>query len=174
MKYNFRDEVSNLSKEQMVDLLQFMADSWWNLQNTWMVNISKEFGTEVAAKFDGLVFSRCAQVQARRLQKLFGLGDDIPALIEANKLSPLWSFVDMEILDQTEKSVRFLVTKCQMQLNRLEAGLPELPCKQPGIDVLGGFGKTVNPKIKMTCLLCPPDEHPDDAWCEWLYELEED
>jgi hypothetical protein len=31
----------------------------------------------------------------------------------------------------------------------------------------------INPAAKVKCLVCPPDEHPEDVWCEWEFEIPE-
>jgi hypothetical protein len=36
------------------------------------------------------------------------------------------------------------------------------------------FAKELNSKIKVYCVVCPPDEHKDDLWCEWIFTLEEE
>jgi hypothetical protein len=37
-----------------------------------------------------------------------------------------------------------------------------------------GFARTVDPRIQTRCIACPPDAHPDDAWCTWEFTLPAD
>jgi len=173
MKVKLRDELAGLSKEQLVDYAEMMTKNWWNLQNNWMLQVSRRFGSEVAAEFDALVFGRQAEVQARRLKKLFSLGDDIQSLVRAVNLSTLLSNVEFEYVNIGDKSCRIRVTSCSMQLARREAGLPELPCKVAGMEANSRFALAINPRIKTTCIVCPPDKHPDDIWCEWEFTIPE-
>lgn len=81
--------------------------------------------------------------------------------------------MEFESPEIDEKRAPILVTKCAMQLKRKKAGLSELPCKEPGIVCVEGFASAYHTKIKTTCLLYPPDEHSDNEWCHWLFELED-
>ena len=85
----------------------------------------------------------------------------------------VFSNVEFEFSEIQKDKVRLIVTKCTMQLNRRKVGLPELPCKEPGLLAVEGFALALNPKIKTTCLFCPPDEHPDNEWCHWMVELKD-
>jgi hypothetical protein len=38
---------------------------------------------------------------------------------------------------------------------------------------LKAFAKEFNPDIEVKCNVCPPDEHPDDLWCEWEFAMKE-
>lgn len=171
MKVNYRDELAKLSKKELIEYAEMMASNWWNLQNNWMLNITQRYGSETAAEFDALIFGRQAEVQAWRLRKLFSLGDDIQSFIKAINVSTLLANVEFEYVEVDDKHCRIRVTSCSMQLARRKLGLPELPCKIAGIAANGRFASAMNPKIKTTCIICPPDEHPDDLWCEWQFDL---
>ena len=171
MKINYQEQLANLSKDQLIQYSEMMANNWWNLQNNWMINVTKRYGSEVAAEFDGIVFGRQAEVQAWRLKKLFNLGDDIQSLVKAINLSTLLSNVEFEYVEVDEKHCRLRVTSCSMQLERKKLGVPELPCKMPGTEANGKFASAINPKVKTTCIICPPDKHPDNLWCEWQFDL---
>lgn len=160
-----------MTREMLVEYADFLGKSFWTHQGQWMVHVNERYGTETAAEFDQKVFSKSAEVQAFRLKKLFQLGGSISDLIRAMNLSTIWSNVDFEWLDVTENSARLRITDCIMQKNRLDLGLPELPCKDPAMGVNTGVTNALNPDIKTTCVVCPPDKHEEDRWCEWLFEL---
>jgi hypothetical protein len=127
MKISYKGELQKLTKAKIIDYCDVMASNWWNLQNNWMLNISKDYGSETAAKYDALVFGRNAEVQAWRLKKLFNLGDGIDDLIKAIGLSTLLANVDYDISEVSATHCRIRVTSCSMQLARRKVGLPELP-----------------------------------------------
>ncbi len=66
----------------------------------------------------------------------------------------------------------FRMNSCRIQKARKRQELPDFPCKSVGIIEYSGFAKTINPRIKTTCLVCPPDPHPCDVWCAWEFRLE--
>jgi len=171
MKVSYRDELNKLSKEQLIEYCDMMASNWWNLQNNWMFNISKKYGSEIAAEFDAMVFGRQAEVQAWRIKKLLNLGEDMQSLVKAVNLSTLLTNVGYEYVSIDDKHCRLRVTSCSMQLARRKAGLPELPCKIAGMESNSRFAKAMNSKVETTCIVCPPDKHPEDLWCEWQFDL---
>lgn len=171
MKLDYGELLKELSREELIAQVEFLADSWWNLQGNWMQNVSERFGSETAAELDGIVFGRAGEVQAKRLKKIYNLGDDIEALAKAINLSTLLSNVEFEYIQIDKKHCRLRITKCNMQLGRLASGLSELPCKVPGTAANARFASAINPRIRTTCIVCPPDSHPEDIWCEWQFDL---
>jgi hypothetical protein len=165
--------ISELSREELLELSKFLAASWWHLQNNWMQNIDLRYGTEATVELDGLIFGRAAAVQARRLQKIFKLGNDIPSLMKALDISTVLANVEWEWTKVSDKQCIYKVTRCNQQLARMAGGLPELPCKTASISINSNFASAFNPKIKTTCLLCPPDNHAKDKWCEFQFDLED-
>jgi hypothetical protein len=33
------------------------------------------------------------------------------------------------------------------------------------------FARAVDPRIQTRCIVCPPDDHPDDVWCAWEFSI---
>ncbi len=66
------------------------------------------------------------------------------------------------------------VTDCHPQKARIRKGLGEFPCRTVGRAYFESLLAELNPDIRFRCLVCPPDEHPDDLWCEWEVWMERD
>ena len=64
--------------------------------------------------------------------------------------------------------------RCRVQNTRLKKGLSEFGCKPVRFGFLKAFANEINPAIKVSCSMCPPDEHPEDLWCEWEFRLSEE
>ena len=62
---------------------------------------------------------------------------------------------------------------CRVQSARKRRGLQDFPCKPVGISEYGLFAKTVDPRIETRCIICPPDNHPEDYYCAWEFTLKE-
>jgi hypothetical protein len=115
------------------------------------------------------------KIEARRIKKLFNItGDDIPALMSGLRYSG-WT-LDLEgkeiILEQNRGVIRNL--RCRVQNTRIKKGLQEFGCKPVRWGFLKAFAYEFNPRIVVNCNLCPPDEHPQDLWCEWEFTIEDD
>jgi hypothetical protein len=99
-------------------------------------------------------------------------GGGIPALIQALKFR-LYAHINVqEIEEASDTHCVFRMNRCRVQEARKRQGLPDFPCKPIGIVEYSGFAKTIDPRIKTKCLICPPDSHPSDVWCSWEFRLE--
>ncbi len=115
------------------------------------------------------------KIEARKIKLLFDIdGSDIRSMIKALQYSG-WALdlEDKEIDIQKNKAILRNV-KCRVQNTRLEKGLGEFGCKPVRWGFLKAFAKEFNPNIVVKCNSCPPDEHPDDLWCEWEFIMKEE
>ena len=122
-------------------------------------------------EFDHIAFGRAAEVQVYRLKKFFNLGDDMSALMKIFDFSEFCSNIEYEYLEVSDERLIWRVTKCPMQIDRINAGMPELACKLSAIYINERIAKAINPKMKSICVYCPPDPHSDDRWCEFEYKI---
>ena len=165
------EKLSQLSKEQLLEFIDMLQKNWWNLQNNYILYINNEYGEEAAVNADAHCFPANAKVQMYRLRKLFGLKDDLQSLMDAMALSTIWANGEYEIRKIDDQRFAIKVTTCHQQVRRLEDGIGEIPCKPAGIAICEAAATVINPSAKVKCLVCPPDEHPEDVWCEWQFEI---
>ena len=74
-----------------------------------------------------------------------------------------------EIVEETPDSFVFRMSNCRVQAARNRKGLEDYPCKSGGIVEYTTFARTIDPRIKVTCLACPPDPHPAAWFCAWKF-----
>lgn len=165
------EKLSKLSKEQLLEFIDMLQKNWWNLQNNYILYINNEYGEEAAVNADANCFPANAKVQMYRLMKMFGLKDDIQSLMDAMVLSTIWVNADYDVWKVDEDRFRIKVTNCHQQVRRLEDGLGEISCKPAGIAICEAAAQVINPKATVKCLVCPPDEHPEDVWCDWEFKI---
>ncbi len=165
--------LSKLSKDELLDYIDMLQKNFWNIHNNWMAYINNEYGEEAAVKGDSHCYGANAKVQMYRFRKMFGLKDDLQSLMDAMVLSTIWVNGEYEIWKIDESRFRIKITNCYQQVRRLEDGMGEIGCKPAGLAICEAAIKVINPAASVKCLFCPPDEHPDDAWCEWEFEIGE-
>lgn len=167
-------KLSALNREQLLDYIAMLQKNWWNLQNNYILHINNTFGEEAAVKADGHCFTANAKVQMYRLRKMFDLKDDLDSLMEAMILSTIWANADYDIWKVDEYAFRIKVTNCYQQVRRVEDGIGELACKPAGLAICEGAAAVINPNTVVECVVCPPDPHPQDVWCEWELRIDGD
>jgi len=61
---------------------------------------------------------------------------------------------------------------CRVQETRRRKGLSDFPCKSVGVIEFETFARTIDPRIRTTCLHCPPDVRGGE-YCAWEFSIEE-
>jgi len=107
-------------------------------------------------------------IETKRLLEIFNAVEKTPQdvldIIDAWTSSVVFSF-EVEKVDS--KRAIFYYPHCPMQEGRVRHGRGEFPCKDVGIAAFGICAEMVNPDMKLRCIFCPPDKHPNDCWCRW-------
>ncbi len=168
-------EKKDLSKEELHELLKDAAKNWLAHDGLWFQAAEKRYGMDVAMDLDREAWESFTVIEARRIMKRLGLkpGGGISSLIQALKFR-LYAHVNVqEIAEESERHCVFRMNKCRVQEARKRKNLPDFPCKEVGIVEYSYFAQTIDPRIRTTCLICPPDPHPPDVWCSWKFEIKE-
>jgi hypothetical protein len=171
-----RDEdkklIANIPKEKIADFIFMHLRNMWAVDGLYFLGIEERFGTEAATDIDAKVWEVMGKLEARRLKTFLGIsGDDIQSVIQALQYSG-WALdlEDKEIIVDKDKAIVRNV-RCRVQNTRHSKGLSEFPCKKVRWGFLKSFAREFNPNIVVNCVMCPPDKHPDDLWCEWEFTL---
>ncbi len=167
-------EVKDLSKEELLELLADASKNWLAHDGLWFRAAEDRYGIESAMELDRKAWEDFTVIEANRIMKRLRIkqGGGIPALVQALKFR-LYAHINVqEIKEMSETHCIFRMNSCRVQEARRRQDLPDFPCKPVGIVEYGGFAKTIDPRIKTKCLICPPDPHPPDVWCEWEFKIE--
>ncbi len=164
--------IKKIPKDKLADFIFMHLRNMWAVDGLYYLGIEESFGTDAATEIDRKVWDLMGKIEARRIKKLFNItGTDIPSMIKALSYSG-WALdlEDKEILLENNKAIVRNI-KCRVQNTRIEKGLKEFGCKPVRFGFLKAFAKEINPNIIVTCNVCPPDNHPKDLWCEWVFTL---
>lgn len=166
----------DLSKDELLELLADAAKNWLAHDGLWFLEVEGESGLETALELDRRAWEKFTVIEAQRIMRRLGLelrGENgIPALVEALGFR-LYAYInEQEVREVSDKRCVFKMRSCRVQEARKRKGLPDFPCKPVGLVEYAGFAQTIDPRIRTRCLVCPPDEHPDDLWCAWEFVLD--
>jgi hypothetical protein len=164
--------IKEISKEKLPDFVFMHLRNMWAVDGLYYLFIEEEYGTKVATDIDRKVWEVMGKIEARKIKKLLNIkGNDIKSLMDALSYSG-WAMdlEDKEIIVKKDSGIIRNV-RCRVQNTRLSKGLPEFGCKPVRFGFLKSFAKEINSEIELTCNVCPPDKHPKDLWCEWVFTL---
>ena len=166
-----RKMLASLSKDELLDYLFLQVRNLWRVDGLYFLGIEKKFGTMAATEIDAGVWEAMAGIEAKSLQKMFKVEENpgVAKIMELLEKSS-WALDQPFKTTQISKGHAILsVDRCRTQETRLSKGLEEFPCKQVRFDYLKNFANTLNPKVEVKCLVCPPDKHQKDSWCKWEF-----
>jgi hypothetical protein len=168
-----RETLSYIPHEKLLDFIFLQIRNLWRVDGLYFLGIEKEFGTEAATGIDSGVWEAMAQIEAKSLQKMFKVGEnaDVRTIIELLRRSSWALDQPFKTVEMSDRRATLNVGKCRTQESRLGKGLDEFPCKKVRFVYLKNFAKTLNPKVEVNCIVCPPDRHSKDAWCKWEFRL---
>ena len=168
-----RELIEGIPKNKLADFIFMHLRNMWTVDGLYYLGIEEQLGTEAATKIDSYVWEVMGKIEARKIKQLFDIADtDIPSLMKALQYSG-WSMdLEHKEIEITQNKGILRNIRCRVQNTRLKKGLTEFGCKPVRYGFLKAFAKEINPAITVSCSVCPPEDHPDDLWCEWVFTLE--
>ena len=177
VKDDAQELLANLSKEELVELLEDTAKNWLACDGLWFQAIEKYFDPEMhtSKRINDTNWVRFSYIEAKTIMKRLNLPENggIPALKEALKYRQYALINPCEIVEINENRIVFRMNDCRVQSARKRKGLPDYNCKSAGITEYSRFAEAIDPRIKTKCIGCPPDPHPDEWCCAWEFEIPE-
>ena len=167
------EELKKLSKEELISYIEDISKNWLAMDGVWFQAVEKRYGMEKAIECDIDSWNVFTVIEAKRIMQRFNVPENggIPALMKALKFRVYANINKQEIIEISEDRCVFRMIDCRVQSARKRKGLPDFPCKRVGMTEYILFAKTIDPRIEVTCLSCPPDAHPEDYYCAWEFIL---
>ncbi|MCP4144881.1 MAG: hypothetical protein GY752_06305 [bacterium] len=168
-------DLSKYSREELEQWLNDAAKLWLAHDGLWFQSIEKKRDMEEAIEHDTNAWARFSPIEAKRIMNRLNIqpGGGIQALRKC-LFARLYTLLnDQELVEESDTHLVFQMSTCRVQDARKRYGLNDFPCKPVGLVEYQTFAETVDPRIKVNCIACPPDEHPDNWYCKWEFKLEE-
>jgi len=173
-----RGMLENLPLEKLLDLFFLHIRNLWRVDGLYFLGIEEKFGTEAATEIDANCWKILAKIEARDLKRTLGIDrvEDAETLLYLLR-NTSWALYQTEKaveVDSSKKVGGFRVVSCRVQEARLKKGLGIFPCKRVRFGYLKSFAEELNPNFEVRCRVCPPDEKPQNYWCEWEFKLKDE
>jgi hypothetical protein len=164
------EELSDLSREKLIELMENFAKNWLAHDGLWFQAVERAHGLEHAIELDAQAWSRFSPIEAQRIKVFLDLPENggLDALEKALAYR-LYAVLNKQRCERVDDRLRFFMEDCRVQSARKRKGMPDFPCKKVGIVEYSTFASTIDPRIKTRCIACPPDVHPDEYYCGWEF-----
>lgn len=168
-----REMLAKMSMKKFLDFLFLHVRNLWRVDGLYFLGIEKEFDTEAATEIDAGVWQIMAKIEAKSLRRMFEVDKnaDITTIMNLLQKSSWALDQPFKTIEMSDNKAVLSIDRCRTQEARLKKGLGEFPCRKVRFDYLKNFARTLNPNVKVDCLVCPPDKHPPDLWCRWRFKL---
>lgn len=168
-------DLEKLSKEQLIGMIDDFAKNWLAHDGLWFQQVEKNYGLEKAIELDTEAWRTFTKIEAKRIMTRHNIpaNSGLEGLKKALSFR-LYSRLNIQsISEEAENSFVFQMNRCRVQYSRNRKGFPDFPCKSVGIVEYSEFAKTIDKRLKTTCIACPPDDHPEEFYCAWKFEIED-
>ncbi len=163
-----------MSRDDLLRTLEMFAKNWLAHDGCWFLAAEERFNLETAIDLDARSWKRFAAAEARRIMATFNIPESggLESLERALNLR-LYVVINTQRIEWSEdrKCLRFFMDVCRVQEARRRKGLPDFPCKSVGMVEFETFAGAVDPRIRTTCLHCPPDA-ASGQYCGWEFTIE--
>ena len=167
---------ADMNREELLTALEMFAKNWLAHDGCWFLAAEAEHGIETAIRLDELAWERFAVAEARRIMRGVAIqpGGGLEALERALSLR-MYSVINEQHVEWSDDrtTLRFFMDICRVQETRRRKGMDDFPCKSVGILEFTNFASTIDPRIRTTCLHCPPDTL-EGKYCGWQFTLDEE
>lgn len=163
-------ELSQLSREQLIELLYMDAKNLIAMDGVWFQSIEKEIGMDAAMHHDEEAWKRYTRSEARRIKNFLGLSEH-PGL-EGLEKALSYRMVDRANPSETtmlDNKLIYRILVCRVQEARTRKNMPLHPCKSAAVYEYGGFAEEIDDRIKCRCISCYPDVTDENCSCAWEF-----
>lgn len=162
-----------MDREDLLRALEMFAKNWLAHDGCWFLAAEERFDMATAIELDALSWRRFAAAEARRIMATFNIepGGGLLALEKALSLR-LYAMINSQRTEWSNdrRCLHFFMDVCRVQEARRRKGLADFPCKSVGSIEFETFAATIDPRIRTTCLHCPPDAAPGQ-YCGWEFTI---
>ncbi len=166
--------LENLSKDQLIDLIEIYSKNWLALDGVWFQSIENKLGMDEAMYHDAEAWRRFTVIEAKRIKEFLKLPEH-PGLEGLRDALSFRFYANINV-DDCKIDGNKLVYKnidCRVQTARMRKGMEFHPCKSVGIIEYSEFAKTIDDRISCRCISCYPDITDKDCCCSWEFTLNE-
>ncbi|RCK77653.1 MAG: hypothetical protein IGBAC_1962 [Ignavibacteriae bacterium] len=164
-------KLEDYTKDELIKLIKVYAKNWLSHDGCWFLAVEEKYGLEIAIELDKKSWERFAVTEARRIMNEFGIPENsgLNGLEKAFQYR-LYAHINEQEISRTENSLQFKMVECRVQKTRREKKLPLFPCKSVGMVEFTNFAQTIDKRIQVRCISCPPDE-VKEFYCGWEFTI---
>ena len=164
--------LANLEKERLISLIEAMSANWLLGDGVWFRTVENSHDMDTSKRCNDTCWTKYSPVEAAIIKSFLQLPEQsgLDGLEQSLRFR-LYAHINEQAIERTSDELILRMMKCLVQETRKRKGLSGYPCKSAGIAQFKTFARTVDSRIRIECISCPPDEHPQGWFCAWRFYL---
>ncbi len=164
--------IENLSKKELIELVDIYAKNWLAMDGVWFQSIEKKFGMAEAMEHDENAWRTFIVIEASRIKKFLQLpvNSGIEGLAKALHFR-MYANINKDEIIIDGNTLIYRTLDCRVQNARKRKGMPFHPCKSVGMIEYTYFAKTIDERFDCEALSCYPDITDESCNCSWKFTL---
>ena len=169
---NNHENLSSLTKEELINLIEIYSKNWIAMYGVWFQSVERKFGMDEAMFHDAEAWKIFTVIEAGRIKQFLNLPEY--AGLEGLKKALSYRFyanINENKIIEDKNTLIYQAVRCRVQEARKRKGMEYHPCKSVGIIEYSEFARTIDARIECECLSCFPDINDDSCCCSWKFTL---
>ncbi|MGB6873228.1 MAG: DUF6125 family protein [Dehalococcoidia bacterium] len=162
----------NMEKERLIGLIKAMSFNWLASDGVWFRAVEDNHDMDTSKRCNDTCWTRYSPLEAAMIKSFLQLPQQsgLDGLEQALSFR-LYAHINEQAIERSGDELILRMVKCLVQTTRRRKGLPDYPCKSAGVAEFPAFARMIDPRIKVECISCPPDEHPKAWVCAWRFYI---
>ncbi len=164
----------HMTADELRTYLFFLLRHYRVMDSFWFIYINEMFDQPTAELINEKVWERVSGLAAKELVEKFDIQEKgLAGFVKAQQLYPWCALIGYEF-ERHADEVLLSVPSCPTQVARLKRGLGEYHCKEMHKKEFVNFARAIDEQIQVECLYAPPDDHPDNMFCQWRFSIKDE
>jgi len=175
LENDMAEAVLNMPVGDQRRLLEGISANWLANDGVWFQAVEFSSGMVDAKRCNDTCWAHFSPFEAWSIKRFASIPEN--AGLEGLKTAleyRIYALINRySIMDEGPNAFTFQMNDCRVQSARKRKGLEDYPCKSGGTVEYNYFAKAMDPCIRVECIGCPPDKHPDEWFCCWRFFIPE-
>ena len=161
------------NKAELIKVMEALGKNWLASDGIWFQTIESHYDIWEAKRCNDSCWARFSPLEASSIKKFLQLPEQagLAGLKKALSFRVYGGINKQTFIEDTLDSIIFQMNECRVQLARQRKNMEDYPCKSGGLVEYRTFAETIDSRLKMECIGCPPDQHPAEWFCSWRFYL---
>jgi hypothetical protein len=162
----------NMEKERLIRLIKALSFTWLAGDGVWFRTIEDNYDMYTSKRCNDTCWTRYSPLEAAMIKSFLQLPEHsgLDGLKQALNFR-LYAHINEQTIKRSGDELILRMVKCLVQGTRKLNKLPDYPCKSAGMVEFPAFARMIDPRIRVECISCPPDEHPKAWVCAWRFYI---